>query len=178
MRTIFWQMMVTLDGFVEGPNGELDWHVVDDDFQRYVDEMLASIDTILLGRVTYEGFAGYWPSATEPEARRMNELRKIVFSKTLETAEWNNSAIARDVASEIARLRTEPGKDIALFGSPTLAARLVELGLFDEWRFLVAPVVLGAGKPLFRCKPARTAVHLAEVGRLGSGTVALTYRPR
>lgn len=90
MRKVFWQMMVSLDGFMEGPNRELDWHVVDEDFNRYVADMLSSIDAILLGRVTYQLFADYWPSSTDPEAQAMNQLPKIVFSKTLKKLEWSS----------------------------------------------------------------------------------------
>jgi dihydrofolate reductase len=87
MRKVFWQMMVSLDGFMEGPNGELDWHGVDDDFMRYVMEMGKEIDTILFGRVTYQMMASYWPTATSEESPTMNELSKVVFSRTLTTVE-------------------------------------------------------------------------------------------
>ncbi len=117
MRKLFWQMMVTVDGFMEGPSPwEIDWHVVDEDFNHYVTKMLSEIDAILLGRVTYQGFAGYWPSSTDAEAHAMNELPKIVFSRTLDKVEWNNSRLVKDnVAEEVARLRQQPGKDLAIF---------------------------------------------------------------
>jgi len=88
--------MVTLDGFMEGPNRKLDWHVIDEDFNRYGAEMLNSIAAMLLGRVTYQLFANYWPSATEPEAHLLNKLPKIVFSRTLEKVEWNNSRLVKE----------------------------------------------------------------------------------
>lgn len=141
MRKVFWQMMVTLDGFMEGPNRELDWHVTDEDFGRYVTDMLTSIDAILLGRVTYQLFADYWPSSTDPEARGMNELPKIVFSRTLEKVEWKNSRLVKgNIAEEIARLKQQPGKDLALFGSADLASTFMRLGLIDEYRVFVNPV--------------------------------------
>jgi dihydrofolate reductase len=120
MRKLFWQMNMTLDGFMEGPNRELNHtaQIVGEDFDRYATDMLKSIDAILLGRVTYQLFAGYWPSATGPDADRLNELPKIVFSRTLERVEWKNSRLVKeDVAKEITRLKQQPGKDIALFGS-------------------------------------------------------------
>ena len=93
MRKLFWQMMVSLDGFMEGPNRELDWHVVDDEFQQYALEMLRSIDAMLLGRTTYQLFADYWPSATEPGAEELNALEKVVFSTTLNDVDWKNSRL-------------------------------------------------------------------------------------
>jgi len=178
MRKLFWQMMVSLDGYSEGPNGELDWHVVDADFLRYVQEMLASIGAMLLGRKTYRFFADYWPTATNPEAARMNALPKIVFSRTLANVEWSNSRLVEgDVAEEVAALKHCPGGDLAVFGSANLAATLMRLDLIDEYRIFVAPVVLGAGKPMFADLGNRKPLTLAKVETLGSGVVALTYRP-
>ena len=101
MRKLFWQMNVTLDGFMEGPNRELNdtAQVVDEDFERYCTEMLKSIDTSLLGRVTYQLFADYWPSATGPDADRLNELPKIVYSRTLEKVEWKNSGLVTGLSA-------------------------------------------------------------------------------
>ncbi|MFN2386858.1 MAG: dihydrofolate reductase family protein [Thermoanaerobaculia bacterium] len=170
MRKLFWQMMVTLEGFMEGPNRELDWHVADEDFARYVAEMQASIDAILLGRVTYEMFAGYWPSPTEPEAPAMNELPKFVFSRTLERADWNDSRLVRgDVAEEVRRLRAQSGKDLALFGSANLASTFMRLGLIDEYRILVNPVVLGDGHPMFQGVRDGMSFELATSRTLRSG---------
>src|SRR3990172_7478496 len=150
MRKVFWQMMVTLDGFIEGPNRESDWHVGDEEFNHYVTDMLDSIDAILLGRVTYQLFADYWPSSTDAEARKMNELPKIVFSRTLDKIEWKNSRLVKDnIAEEVARLKQQPGRDLAIFGSSDLAATLMRLGLIYEFRIFVNPVVLGRGKRLF-----------------------------
>lgn len=178
MRKVFWQMMVSLDGFMEGPNRELDWHVADEDFNRYVADMLSSIDAILLGRVTYQLFADYWPSSNDPEAHAMNELPKIVFSRTLEKVEWKNSRLAKvDVAEEVARLKRQPGKDIALFGSADLASTFMRLGLIDEYRILVNPIVLGDGRPMFKNIKDRTALKLLNTQTLGSGVVILNYQP-
>ena len=177
-RKIFWQMMVSLDGRYEGPGGELDWHVVDDAFNAYVLEMLDSIDAILLGRHTWEGFAGYWPHATSSEAPRMNELEKVVFSSTLRDASWRNSRIVRDdPATELARLRSQPGKDLALFGSNTLATSLLPTGLIDEVRILLCPVVLGAGSSLLEGIPERVGLKLMDSRTLPSGVTVLRYTP-
>lgn len=178
MRKVFWQMMVTLDGFMEGPNRELDWHVTDEDFARYVAEMERDIDTIVFGRVTYQMMAAYWPTSTEPEARMMNELPKIVFSRTLKQVEWNNSRLAKDnVGEEIARLKHQPGKDIAIIGSAGLASTFMRLGLIDEYRIFVNPVVLGGGTPMFKDVKNRTVLRLTKTETLRSGVVMLYYRP-
>jgi len=178
MSRVFFQEFVSLDGYVEGRNHELDWHVVDGDFNRYVASMLDAIDGILLGRLTYQLFAAYWPTATNPEACRMNELPKVVFSRTLKKVEWQNARLATaPAAEEVARLKREPGRDLAIFGSANLAASLVPHGLIDEYRFFVNPVVLGGGTPLLRDLAQRTKLQLTKSETLASGVVALYYRP-
>jgi dihydrofolate reductase len=181
MRRLFWQMNVTLDGFMEGPNRELNdtAQVVDEDFDRYATEMLKSIDAIFLGRKTYQLFAGYWPSATGPDADRLNELPKIVFSRTLEKVEWKNSRLVKEnVAEEVARLKQQPGNDIALFGSADLASTFMRLGLIDEYRIFVTPVILGRGTPMFRDIGDRIALKLSKVTTWSSEVVALYYQPK
>lgn len=180
MRKVFWQMNVMLDGFMEGPNRELEHtaQVVDADFDRYATDMLKSIDAILLGRVTYQLFANYWPTATGPDADKLNELPKIVFSRTLEKVEWNNSRLVKEnVAQEVARLKQQPGKELALFGSADLASTFMRLGLIDEYRIFVTPVVLGRGTPMFKAIKERIALKLLKATTWSSGVVALYYRP-
>lgn len=180
MRKLFWQMNVTLDGFMEGLNRELNdtAQVVDKDFDRYCTEMLKSIDAILLGRRTYQLFADYWPSATGPDADRLNELPKIVFSRTLEKVEWKNSRLVKEnVAEEVARLKRQPGQDIALFGSADLASTFLLLGLIDEYRIFVTPVILGGGTPMFKVIKDRIALKLLKAMTWSSGIVALYYWP-
>lgn len=180
MRKLFWQMSVTLDGFMEGSNRELDYtaEIVDEDFDRYATEMLKSIDAILLGRVTYQLFDGYWPSAPGPDAGRMNQLPKIVFSRTLEKVDWNNSRLVKDnVAEEVARLKQQPVKDLALFGSADLASTLIRLGLIDEYRILVTPFVLGSGTRMFKNIEDRFSLKLSKATTWSSGIVALFYQP-
>jgi dihydrofolate reductase len=181
MRKLFWQMSMTLDGFMEGPNRELDYTAgfPDEDFERYATRMLQSIDGMLLGRRTYELFADYWPSAAGPDADRMNELPKIVFSKTLVKVDWNNSRlVTRELAEEVAKLKHEPGKDLALFGSADLASSFMRLGLIDEYRILVTPVILGSGNPMFKDKKHRVPLTLLRADTWSSGTVALYYEPQ
>jgi dihydrofolate reductase len=181
VRKLFWQMSVTLDGFMEGPNRELDHtaEVADPDFEHYATEMLRSIDGMILGRRTYQLFAGYWPSATGPDADRMNELPKIVFSRTLEKVDWKNSRLAKgNVAEEVGRLKRQPGNDLALFGSADLAATLIHLGLIDEYRILVTPVVLGSGTPMFKETDSTIPMKLLKATTWSSGIVALWYQQR
>ena len=180
MRRLFWQLSVTLDGFMEGPNRELKdtAEVVDEDFDRYASEMLKSIGAILLGRRTYQLFADYWPAMTGPDADRLNELPKIVFSRTLERVEWKNSSLAGDeVSAEIGRLKQQSGKDLALFGSADLASTFIRLGLIDEYRILVTPVVLGAGTPMFKGIMDRIALKVSKSTTWSSGIVVLYYEP-
>lgn len=180
MRKLFWQMSVTLDGFMEGPNHELTHtaQFADPDFDRYASDMLKSIGAVVLGRVTYELFAGYWPNATGPDAERLNELPKITISTTLKKAEWNNSRLVRhNVAEEISNLKHQPGKDIALFGSAKLASTLMKHGLIDEYRLLVTPIVLGGGARMFKHLDGRVNLKLLNATTWSSGTVALYYRP-
>lgn len=179
MRKLFWQISMTLDGFMEGPNRELDdtAGLADPDFDRYASAMLRSIDDIVLGRVTYELFADHWPSATGPDAERLNNLPKLVFSRTLNDMEWNNARLAvGDVVDEITRLKERPGREIALFGSAKLAASLARHGLIDEYRIFVSPVVLRHGNPAFKDPLDRTRLKLLKAETWTSGIVALFYQ--
>jgi dihydrofolate reductase len=181
MRKLFWQMSVTLDGFIEGPNRELDYtaQFADQDFDHYASDMLNTIDAIFLGRRTYQLFADYWPSATGPDADRLNQLPKVVFSRTLEKVDWNNSRLVKgNVAEEVARWKQEPGKDLALFGSADLASTFIRLGLIDEYRILVTPVILGSGTPMFKGITDRIALKLLAATPWSSGTMALYYQPQ
>lgn len=175
---LFHQMLVTVDGFIAGPNGELDWHAVDDDFSDYVSRMLRSIDGIILGRNTYEGLAQYWPTATEPEAPMMNGLPKYVVSNTLTTATWHNTTIVSgDATEEVARLKDRPGRDLGLFASARLSVPLMAAGLIDEYRVLVCPVLLGAGVPLHPGLTRRVPLQLTHSERFASGTIYNAYEP-
>jgi dihydrofolate reductase len=183
MRRILAFLVVTVDGYYEGPNGEFDWPVVDEEFNEFGLRQLEEVDTLLFGRVTYEGMASYWPTpAAEQDdprvAAKMNTLPKLVVSRTLDRADWANTRILRDdVAAELTRLKQQPGKDIAIFGSSDLVVSLLGMGLVDELRIMVHPVVLGAGRSLFRTAPERFSLQLVEARPFRSGSVLLTYRP-
>jgi dihydrofolate reductase len=183
MRKVIFLMMTSVDGYFEGPNRELDWHVVDKDFISYAIDLLNSVDTILFGRVTYQMMAGYWPTPAAIEecpiiAERMNFLPKIVFSPTLEKAEWQNSRLVKgNVGEEITILKHQAGKDMVIFGSSDLAAAFTKLGLIDEYRIIVNPVVLGCGNTLLKGLNERLKLKLVEVRSFSSGTVLLRYQP-
>src|SRR3990172_3019412 len=156
MRKVILFNMVTLDGFFEGPNGEIDWHNVDEEFNEFAVDQVNTADGLIFGRVTYELMASYWPTpaaqADDPiVAEKMNTMPKIVFSRTLDKVEWNNTRLVKgDAAEEIAKLKQQPGRDLLIFGSADLASNLTNLGLIDEYRIMVNPVVLGKGNPLFK----------------------------
>jgi dihydrofolate reductase len=176
-------MMVTLDGFFEGPNGEIDWHNVDQEFNELAIEQLDSVDILLFGRKTYELMASYWPTpaaATDHPivADKMNRLPKIVFSKTLSSVEWQNTRLVKEnVAEEVAKLVQQPGKDLIIFGSSDLAVTFIQHGLLDEFRIMVNPVVLGSGKPLFKGIKDRLNLKLLKTKTFRSGNVLLYYEP-
>lgn len=179
MRKLFLQLLVSVDGYFDGPDGQLDWFAVDDEFLSYVDEMLESIDGILLGRTTYQGFATLWPKSTQAEAARMNALPKLVASTTLNNTTWSNTTIiAGDVPTAVARMKQEPGKDLAIFGSSILATSLAAHGLIDEFRFFVAPVILGRGRRFLDGLPGRLDLTIQETRVSGSGLVTQFYTPK
>jgi dihydrofolate reductase len=190
MRKIIVTMWVTLDGFIAGPDGDMAWvgEHFDERMGQYEYDLVSAADTLLLGRVTYESFASSWPkvpdnpSVSEGEkayARLLNAMRKVVFSKTLAAAEWNNSTLLRDVTPEaIEQLKQQPGKDIIIYGSASLIQTLMNLGLIDEYQLLLYPLVLGSGKPLFKGLRERQNLKLAQSEVFPSGVVLLQYQPK
>ncbi|WP_329588197.1 dihydrofolate reductase family protein [Streptomyces sp. NBC_01005] len=186
MRKIVLMASVSLDGFMEGPDREIDWHVVDDELHRHFNELLGTMGGFLEGRVTYQLMEDYWPtadsdpSATETEAEFAGiwrETPKIVFSRTLEHA-GRNATIRREVdAEEIRALKAQPGGDLCL-GGADLAATFMRLDLVDEYRIYVHPVLIGRGKPLFPASASRTALRLTETREFGNGVVLLRHGRR
>jgi dihydrofolate reductase len=176
-------MAVTLDGYHEGPNGEFDWPNVDDEFYEFSISQLNDIDTLVFGRATYEGMASYWPTAAALEsdpivAEKMNTIRKVVVSRTLDAADWQNTTLVKGKAADaISELKQRPGKYLAVFGSSELTANLLEQGLVDELRVMVMPILLGAGNSLFRTLNGRVPLELRQTRTFSSGNVLLVYRP-
>jgi len=183
MRKVLFFMLTSLDGYFEGPDHDLTWHNVDTEFNEFAIEQLNSVDTLLFGRVTYEMMAGFWPTpfAIESDpvvADRMNSTPKMLFSRTLAKAEWQNTRLVKtDFAAEISRLKQQPGKDLIIFGSSDLAVTFLQAGLLDEIRVLVNPVVLGNGKPLFKGMNSRLSLKLLKTRTFHNGNVLLYYQP-
>ncbi len=173
--------MVTLDGYFEGPKSwELDWHeyVWGEELEQLSIEQLRSADMLLFGRLTYQGMAAYWPSATGQVADLMNSILKVVFSRTLDHAEWTNTRLVKtDAQDEVARLKQESGQDILIFGSADLSSTLMRHGLIDEYRLGLVPVVLGGGNPLFKPSLDMLRMSLLEARAFRSGCVVLRYEP-
>ena len=177
MRRLFVSNLMSLDGFFETTDHKLDWFVIDDDFLDYSDDMLRSVDLILFGRKTYEIMAAFWPTAQDRNAGRMNGLAKIVFSKTLASADWHNTRLVRDnAADEVGRLKQQPGKDIVILGSAMLASSLLQQGLVDEYRVILDPVLLGQGNPLFKDFRQKQILKLNGSKSFRSGVNVLYYQ--
>lgn len=177
MGRLFWQINMSLDGFMEEPDGSLTRtaEIDDPDFQKYASEMLSTIGGFIIGRKTYELFVGYWPTATGPDAEILNRLPKLVFSRTLTETDWNNSRIANgDMTAQIQKFREECGGDVAVFGSAELAGSMMGLGLVDEYRIIVTPFILGDGKAAFK-KGRDAELKLDRAETWSSGAIALTY---
>lgn len=178
-------MQVSIDGFIEGPNGEFDWPVFKGDMASYGLEQIEGVGTFLYGRVVWEVMEGYWPTAdqqpssTDYDARYAPIWRstpKIVFSRSLEKADWNTRVIRENIPEEVADLKERSDKDLVLFGGADIASTLTGLGLIDEYRLFVHPVVLGGGKPLFQGVD-RFNLRLLEARTLDSAVVLHRYEP-
>jgi dihydrofolate reductase len=183
---------VSLDGVIQAPG-----HAAEDpaggfrhggwtgpfmrDHRRFVAASFAAADGFLLGRLTYEIFAGYWPTVTDPGdqiATALNTRPKYVVSRSLSQPGWGNTTVlGAEVAAEVASLKAQPGRELLVVGSAELAQTLLGHGLVDEYRLLVHPIVVGDGKKLFRQGAAATPMQLIEVTASTSGLVLLTYRP-
>ncbi|MFJ4105322.1 dihydrofolate reductase family protein [Amycolatopsis japonica] len=174
MGRLFLHINVSLDGYIADAAGDIDWQFADDEFQAHIDALLESIDGMAFGRKAYEELAGYWPTAGDEvsatQRQRMHELPKYVLSRTLRATTWHNSHVVED-ASELADL----GGDIALFAGGGAATSAARLGLLDEVRLVVNPVLLGGGTRLFDGEYAKRALTLVDDRRFASGALLLTY---
>lgn len=183
MRKIIVSNLMTLDGYFEGINQDISWFVTGNDFFDFAIKQLNEVDTILYGRITYQQMAAFWPDAKADDTAiaaikdKMNSLKKIVFSKTLKNAEWNNTTIIRErITDEIIKLKQQPGKDMVIFGSGTLVSELTHLKLIDEYRLIINPVILGNGNPLFKSINERVNLKLINMKILESGSVIIYYQ--
>lgn len=180
MRKVILDLAVTLDGYIEGPNGEVDWCVMDDDMG--FDRFLSTIDTILYGRISYDMWGNFQPEANASEAERslweaVHSKRKIVFSSNPKP-DGKAAFIASDIAEKVSEMKKESGKDIFLYGGAKLITTFIDLGLVDSYRLSVHPTVLGNGKPLFENLEKRLDLKLVDSNTFKSGVIQLIYEPQ
>lgn len=184
MRNVVYMTSLSVDGYIEADSGDPAWLVPDEELHRHLNDLESSIDTHLYGRRFYELMAAYWPAADENPsapayeveyARIWKSVPKVVFSRTLQRADWNSRLVKGDALEEVARLKEQPGKNMSI-GGTALASALAESGLIDEFRVYIVPIILGGGVPMFRQLRARINVALVEVQKFTSGVVLLRYR--
>jgi dihydrofolate reductase len=181
MRRLILQTSVSIDGYVAALDKSHPWNEGggDEAIKRWILESVWAAGAHLMGRVTYEEMAAAWPTSTSEYAQPMNEIPKVVFSKTLQHADWPETRIARgDLADEIGLLKREPGKDLIAYGGATFDQALSRLGLVDEYRLMVQPAALGAGLPLFKDLAAPLHLELVEATTYATGVAIHVYRPR
>jgi dihydrofolate reductase len=183
MRKVIYGMFVSVDGFIEGPNREIDWHVVDEELHTFSNDLQAEVGAYLFGRRMYEVMA-YWETADQnlsspayelEFARNYKRIPKIVFSKTLEQVEGNARLVREGAIEEVAKLKAQPGKDLEI-GGAGLASTFIPLGMVDEYRIFIHPAVLGSGTPFFPALDKPINLRLVETHRFGSGVVYLRYQ--
>ncbi len=187
MRKIIVFNLVSLDGYFAGPKGEIDWHNTDEEFSKFAVEQTKTFKTLIFGRVTYELMASYWPT---PEAikndpivaKQLNTLPKIVFSRTLKKVNqgpnWKNVTLFNKIDPKvIKKMKQGRGDDITILGSGTIVQAFTNLGLIDEYRLLVNPIVLGRGKPMFKNIKNQLKLKLLKTRTFKNGNVLLYYRP-
>ncbi len=172
---------MTLDGYIAGQDGDISWHNVDEEFQELAEKASNSGNMLLFGRITYELMANYWPT---PEAIKndpivaqgMNKSEKIVFSRTLNKADWHNTRLVKDnMLREIRKLKQESGKDMTVLGSGSIVSQLAQERLIDEFQILLNPVVIGKGKTMFEGVKDRFSLKLTKTRVFGNGNVLLNY---
>jgi len=184
MRKLIVFNNVTLDGYFSGANGDIDWaHKSDPEWDAFVADNARGGGLLLFGRVTYELMLAYWPT---PEALKnnpvvaegMNNLPKVVFSRTLDKATWNNTKLVKgDLAAEVRKMKNEPGKDMAIFGSGSIVSQVAQERLVDEYQMVVNPVVLGKGRTMFEGIKDKLTLKRTKSRTFGNGNVLLCYEP-
>jgi dihydrofolate reductase len=181
MRRLILQTGVSIDGYVAALDGSHPWGYAnpDEDTKRWILDSVWGAGAHLMGRVTYEEMAAHWPTSDSEFARPMNEIPKVVFSKTLDRADWPETRIARgDLREEVARLKREPGNDLIAYGGATFDQALSRLGLVDEYRLMIQPAALGAGLALFKDLATPLHLELVEATTYSTGVAIHVYRPR
>ena len=182
MRKIFVSNVMSLDGYYEGPNAAFNFFTPNEAFFEYARNMIREAGAIMYGRVTYKFMEAYWPNANDNDdpivTERMNNHTKIVFSKTLTTTNWGETIVMNEIVVEdIIKLKQQPGGDIVILGSGQIVQALSNLGLIDEYRIIVAPIILGSGNPMFKGVQHRIPLQLTQAKELGDGIMLLYYQP-
>jgi dihydrofolate reductase len=175
--------LMTLDGYFAGQNGDISWHMADAEFQEYAEKNSNSGSTLLFGRVTYELMASYWTSKNALDndsvvARGMNDSPKIVFSRTLQKADWINTRLVKDdMIGTVRELKQQTGPGLTILGSGSIVMQLAQAGLIDKYQIMLNPVVLGKGKTMFENIKDRLALKLLSTRSFSNGNVLLVYEP-
>ncbi|GAA1700889.1 dihydrofolate reductase family protein [Kribbella yunnanensis] len=185
MRKVIYWVHTSVDGFVDGPNGEFDWPTMGPELSAYSEGLDQRVDTLLFGRPVWEMMVGFWPTAEsitdDPHVAKFapfwRSTPKIVFSNTYQGDEWTSQVISDNLAAEVGALKAAPGGDLLLTGGSALAGALAELGLIDEFHIAAHPVVLGGGKPLFARPNQRRGLRLVDTAALDGQVVVSHYRP-
>jgi dihydrofolate reductase len=184
MRKVIYWMSLSLDGFIEAPDGDLSWAYPDEELHRHFNEQEALIDLHLYGRGLYQNMSSYWPAVSDDPAapqvdrdyaRLWKDMPKLVFSTRLTEVGWNSRLVKGDINAEVNRLKAQPGGDISV-GGAGLARSFMQLGLIDEYRLYLHPVILGGGKPIFGPLQDKIALQLVATHIFGSGVVQLIYQ--
>ncbi len=185
MRKLIVFNMVSLDGYFTDKNGDMSWaHKNDAEWHTFVEGNASAGGELLFGRITYELMVSYWPTPYAAQndpivAERMNNLPKVVFSRTLDKASWNNTKLVKgDMAAEIRKMKKEPGKDMVIFGSGSIVSQLAQEGLIDEYQIVVNPIVLGKGRTMFDGIKEKLTMKLTKTRTFGNGNVLLCYEPK
>ncbi|MCU4932436.1 dihydrofolate reductase family protein [Bacillus cereus] len=177
MGQIIVSMYLSLDGVMEEPAWTAPYF--NEEVAKFQSDLLFESEALLLGRVTYQGFAAAWPSMTDEEgfADKMNSMPKVVASTTLEKTEWNANLIKGNIVEEISKLKEQPGQNLLIYGSGELIHTLMQHDLIDEYHLMVNPVIVGSGKHLFKTGNDTKALKLIETRTTSSGVVILSYQP-
>jgi dihydrofolate reductase len=182
MRKLKLQVQMTVDGYIAGLNGEMDWMTFnwDNELARYVTEITEPVDCIVLGRKLAQGFITHWASNPDQEgADKINSSKKVVFTKTLDKSEWDNTVLAKgDLVDEITKLKTQIGKDIIAYGGATFVSALIKQGLIDEFHLFINPTAIGNGMTIFKELYSRQNLTLVKSTTFDCGIVVLNYVPK
>jgi len=183
MRKLVVFNFTTLNGYFEGPGGDISWHRHGEEESKFAAESAGQGGVLVFGRITYEHMASYWPTTQAmqqmPEvAKGMNKAEKIVFSRTLKKSDWENTRVINgDLINAVRELKGTPGKDMCILGSGSIITQLADAGLIDEYQFMVDPVALGAGTPTFKGLKKKLDLKLTTSRTFKSGVILLSYQP-